>query len=49
MKTQKIKPVMADLSKMVAEKVARHYANVACPFLTYQPKVTKEIKSLRKF
>lgn len=49
MKTQRIKPFMANLSRVVVENVAKHYANVACPFFTYQPKVTKEIKKIRRF
>lgn len=40
---------MADKTKGVVMKVAIHYANVACPFFTYQPKVTNNIKKLRKF
>lgn len=45
----KIKMKIANNVKNVAVKVATHYANVACPFLTYQPKVSKEVKKLRKF
>ncbi|MGN0319479.1 MAG: cyclic lactone autoinducer peptide [Lachnospira sp.] len=29
--------------------VAEHYANVACPIITYQPKMSDEVKKLRKF
>ena len=45
----KIKMKIANNVKNVAVKVATHYANVACPFTTYQPKVSKEVKKLRKF
>ena len=31
------------------KNVATHYANVACPFFTYQPKMSAEVKKLRKF
>ena len=37
------------LTKNAAIKVATHYANVACPFFTYQPKMSAEVKKLRKF
>lgn len=39
----------ANAAKFVAVKVAKHYANVTCPFLTYQPIMNKEVKKLRKF
>lgn len=29
-------------------KIAKHYANVACPMILYQPKMTKSVKKLRK-
>ena len=45
----KIKMKIANNVKNVAVKVATHYVNVACPFFTYQPKVSKEVKKLRKF
>ncbi len=45
----KIKMKIANNVKNVAVKVATHYANVSCPFITYQPKVSKEVKKLRKF
>ena len=35
---------VADVAKLVAVKVAKHYANVTCPFLTYQPIMNKEVK-----
>ncbi len=40
----KIKIKVANNVKNVAVKVATHYVNVACPFFTYQPKVSKEVK-----
>jgi len=29
-------------------KIAKHYANVACPMILYQPKMTKSVKNLEK-
>lgn len=29
-------------------KIAKHYANVACPMILYQPKMIKSVKKLRK-
>lgn len=40
---------LADVSKIFLKSVAVHYANVACPFFTYQPKINKEVRKLRKF
>ena len=40
---------IATKTKNAAIKVATHYANVACPFFTYQPKMSAEVKKLRKF
>lgn len=34
--------------KGIAMKTASHYANVTCPVITYQPKVSDAIKQLRK-
>ena len=45
----KINKKIADSVKQVAVKVTKHYANVTCPFLTYQPQLSKEVKKLRKF
>lgn len=45
----KINEKIADSIKQAAVKVAMHYANVTCPFLTYQPQISKEVKKLRKF
>lgn len=39
---------MAEGTKAAATKVAAHYANVASPLLTYQPKMSTEIKKLRR-
>lgn len=49
MKKQSVKEVCSKLAKNVAVKVAEIYANEACPFITYQPKMSKEVKKLRKF
>lgn len=40
---------VAELTKKAAIKVATYYANVACPFIIYQPKMSNEVKKLRKF
>lgn len=48
MKTKYNKGI-ANLAKKTAIKVATYYSNVACPFITYQPKISKEVKKLRKF
>lgn len=37
------------ITKNVLTKFATHYANVACPLFTYQPKVGMMVKKLRKF
>lgn len=47
--SKSLKKMVADKSKNVAIKVATHYANVACPFFTYQPRMSSEVKKLRKF
>lgn len=43
---------MSEVKKQIANKLikatASYYANVACPLFTYQPKVGKGVKSLRK-
>lgn len=33
--------------KSIAIKTASHYANVTCPVITYQPKISDAIKQLR--
>ncbi len=35
------------LGEKLACKVAKHYANVACPFFTFQPKVPKALKKTK--
>lgn len=35
--------------KKKAIDIAGYYANIACPLLTYQPKESKAVKSLRRF
>jgi len=37
------------IARRLMLSVATYYANVACPFLTYQPKQPNEVKNLRKF
>lgn len=49
MVTRKFKERLAKNTQTLAKKVAVHYANVACPFLTYQPKMCAAVKKLRKF
>lgn len=39
---------VAELTKKVIIKFATYYANVACPFITYQPKMSNEVKNLRR-
>lgn len=36
------------ITKSVLTKFASHYANMACPLFTYQPKVDVKVKKLRK-
>lgn len=40
----KINKQVASIAKKTAVKFATYYANVACPFITYQPKMSKEVK-----
>ena len=42
--TEFVRGKIANKTKNVAIKVATHYANVACPFFTYQPKMSAEVK-----
>lgn len=37
------------LMEAIAIKVAMADANAACPCITYQPKLPKSVKKLRKF
>ena len=46
---RKSKKEIFETVKKLAKRTAIHYANVACPGITYQPKVGKEVKQLRKF
>lgn len=48
MNSKSLKTKMAEGIKAAATKVATHYANVTCPLLTYQPKMSNEVKKLRK-
>ena len=43
--TEFVRGKIANKTKNVAIKVATH----ACPFFTYQPKMSAEVKKLRKF
>ncbi len=45
---KKIKKLIADKRDDLAIKVAKHYANVTCPLITYQQKLPDEVKKLRK-
>ena len=47
--TEFVRGKIANKTKNAAIKVATHYANVACPFFTYQPKMSAEVMKLRKF
>ena len=51
-KKEEVSTLMKKVKNQVANKLvkatAKYYANVACPLFTYQPKVGKGIKSLRK-
>lgn len=38
--TEFVRGKIANKTKNVAIKVATHYANVACPIITYQPKMS---------
>ncbi len=44
----KLDKKIAELTKKTAIKVATYYANVACPFITYQPKMSNDVKKLRR-
>lgn len=46
---KEIKTKVANGVKKVAVMAATYYANVACPFVTYQPQMSKGVKKLRKF
>ena len=47
--TEFVRGKLLTKQRMQTIKVATHYANVACPFFTYQPKMSVEVKKLRKF
>lgn len=40
---------IADTMKNIMVNTAKHYVNVACPFITYQPEIKDDVKKLRKF
>ena len=41
-----IKKIVANKLMTATEKVAEHYANVACPIISYQPKMSDEVKKI---
>lgn len=45
----KSKKEKKNMLKKKAIDIADYYANIACPLLTYQPKESKAVKSLRRF
>ena len=47
--TKDVKRIVAGKLQNLSVKVAAHYANVAFPILTYQPKMSEEVKKLRRF
>ena len=47
--TKNTKKIVATKLMTATEKVAEHYANVACPIISYQPKMSDKVKKLRKF
>ena len=49
MKYEKSKNSMKKVGKAVVLRIAEHYANVTCPLVVYQPKMTESVKRLRKF
>ena len=44
----KLDKQVAELTNKAAIKIATYYANVACPFIIYQPKMSNEVKNLRR-
>ena len=46
--SKKIREVIEEKKQVLAVKVAKHYANVSCPFITYQPELPEEVKKLKK-
>lgn len=46
---KRINKEISKIARKAAIKAASYYANVACPFITYQPKMSDEVKKLRKF
>lgn len=49
MRNQKTPSSMKRFGKKLAVRAAEHYANVSCPLVVYQPKMTESVKRLRKF
>lgn len=43
----KIVKKINDSRDALAIKVAKHYANVSCPLITFQPRLSEEVKTLR--
>lgn len=44
----KVKQAISKVTELVAIKIATRDANVACSYLTYQPKLPKAVKRLKK-
>ena len=44
---KKIKKLVEDKRDALAIKVAKHYANVSCPLITFQSKLPDEVIALR--
>ena len=45
---KKIKKLVEDKRDALAIRVAKHYANVSCPLITFQPMLPKEVLNYRK-
>lgn len=44
----KVKQAVKKVTELVAIKIATRDANAACSYLTYQPKLPKAVKRLKK-
>ena len=47
MKTKIVKGIK-DRRDALAIRVAKHYANISCPLITFQPEMPRAVKQLRK-
>ena len=45
---KKLRETIKNKRNLLAIRVAKHYANVSCPLITYQEKLPDEVKKLRK-